>query len=159
MLDQDDVDQVLLVAVELAANERATWIHRRTTGPEGPDPLPDGDCAVALLLTRAPSGARGTARPAPHDPHPPTDRASRALLRSHPGTRAAAPADARHTRFGWLAPLVAACETVRPPAGTPPRPVHVPGRYGYVVAPPGQTAPPTATADGPVAPDASGSPA
>lgn len=155
MLDQDDVDQVLLVAVELAANERATWIHRRTTGPDGPDPLPDGDCAVALLLTRtpAPQGARGTARQA--TTHPPTDRTPRALVRSG----ATGPTDpaAADTRFGWLAPLVAACETVRPPAGTPARPVHVPGRYGYVVAPPEQAAPPTA--GGPVAPDASGSPA
>ncbi|MGC8923356.1 ketosynthase [Streptomyces sp. PG2] len=132
MLEQEDIDRVLLVGVELAANERATWIHRRIAGPDGPDPLPDGDCAVALLLARTDEGT------------------GRVLLRAGAGSGSPAdraPADARHARFGWLAPLVAAAEAVRPPAGGPvPRPVRVPGRYGYVVAPAGRAAAPAAPA-------------
>lgn len=41
----------------------------------------------------------------------------------------------RYARFGWLAPLVAACETSCPPDGAPARPVRVPGRHAFVVEP------------------------
>lgn len=120
LLDEDEVDRVLVIGVELAANERATWIHRRTTGPDGLDPLPDGDCAAALLLAREPA------------PEP-----AAALLRAADAGTAPDPAarDARYRRFGWLAPLVAACEAVRPAPGGPPARVRVPGPYGYVVEP------------------------
>ncbi|GAA2513514.1 beta-ketoacyl synthase chain length factor [Winogradskya humida] len=112
MLDQDDVDQVLLIGVELAANERATWIHRRLAA-EGLDALPDGDCAVALLLARDGNGP--------------------ATLRTAAGIHAAAP-EPRYARFGWLAPLVAAGETVRPGAD-PAASIQVPGPYPYIVEP------------------------
>jgi hypothetical protein len=95
-------------------------VHRRTAGPGGLDPLPDGDCAAALLLAREPDSDMAPSRlsvtPATTDTEP------------------AAP-NARYARFGWLAPLVAACETVRPPDGVPAGPVRVPGWHGYVVEP------------------------
>ncbi|MET7489956.1 ketosynthase [Streptomyces sp. NPDC005538] len=118
MLDQDDVDQVLLIGLELAANERATWVLRRTAGDGGLDPLPDGDCGVALLLAREPADGTTPSR-----------------LGVTPAATEAALPDSRYARFGWLAPLVAACETVRPPDGVPVGPVRVPGWHGYVVEP------------------------
>ncbi|MER6531839.1 ketosynthase [Streptomyces sp. NPDC001508] len=122
MLDEDEVDRVLVIGVELAANERATWVHRRASGPEGLAALPDGDCAAALLLAREP------------DP----DGAPTPLVAAD-GTTAAGPPqeDVRYRRFGWLASLVAASEAVRPAPGaaSAPTPVRVPGPYGYVVGP------------------------
>jgi hypothetical protein len=119
MLEQDDVDQVLLIGLELAVNERATWVLRRTAGG-GLDPLPDGDCGVALLLAREPDRGRPPAR--------------LGVAPAAAGTEPAAP-DSRYARFGWLAPLVAAREAVRAPDGVLVGPVRVPGWHGYVVEP------------------------
>lgn len=60
LLAEDDADQVLVVGVETAANERVDWIRERVDEQGGFGPLPHGDAAVALLLRR---GGEGTAAP------------------------------------------------------------------------------------------------
>ncbi|SEF00302.1 beta-ketoacyl synthase chain length factor [Streptomyces sp. Ag109_O5-10] len=56
LLDQDAVEQVLVIGVETAPGERATWVHGRTAAEDGLDALPAGDAAVALLLRRTGTG-------------------------------------------------------------------------------------------------------
>ncbi|WP_035804594.1 beta-ketoacyl-[acyl-carrier-protein] synthase family protein [Kitasatospora mediocidica] len=56
LLDDEELDQVLLVGVELAANERVDWVQGRLDGAYPLGPLPRGDAAVALLLRRAEAG-------------------------------------------------------------------------------------------------------
>ncbi|QEU90687.1 beta-ketoacyl synthase N-terminal-like domain-containing protein [Streptomyces kanamyceticus] len=60
LLLDDDIDQVLLIAAELAANPRtgAAFAHLAASGGTGLPP--GGDLAVALLLREAEAGGTGT---------------------------------------------------------------------------------------------------
>lgn len=88
VLDDPWLEQVLVVGVDVAAEERVTWAREHTDRTYPLGPLPRGDAVVALLLRRGdeadgPSPVPGPAAPAP------------------PG-------------YGWLAPLVALCPGTGP---------------------------------------------
>lgn len=82
VLDDDWLDQVLVVGVEVAAEDRVDWVRGHVDRPCPLGPLPRGDAVVALLIRR--DGETG-------EPALP---------------RSAAPAP---SAYGWLAPLVALC--------------------------------------------------
>ncbi|MGA5193272.1 ketosynthase [Streptomyces exfoliatus] len=92
VLDSGDVDQLLVVGVECAPNERAAWVHGSLSEKAPLDRLPAGDTAVALLLRRA----------AAEDGLP---RAGLAADTIRPEWTEA---------FGWLTPLVATAEAAYP---------------------------------------------
>ncbi|MDN3259835.1 ketosynthase [Streptomyces sp. CSDS2] len=88
LLESDAVDQVVVVGVETAANERAAWVQERLTAAGEPTgALPVSDAAAVVLLRKTGPGAE-------HLP----------LLDSavtEPGAPAA-------PEYGWLSALVAA---------------------------------------------------
>ncbi|MFI9270989.1 ketosynthase [Kitasatospora sp. NPDC052896] len=92
MLDDDWLDQVLVIGVEIAANERVDWVRGHLGDACPLDTPPRGDAAVALLLRRAGADDAGG-----------------------PATRADAAASVL-SAYGWLAPLAALC----PQAGRQP---------------------------------------
>lgn len=90
VLGSGDVDQLLVVGVECAPNERASWVHGSLVGEVPVDGLPAGDTAVALLVRRPVEGD--------------------GLPRLGAETMRPEWAEA----FGWLAPLVSAAEAAYP---------------------------------------------
>lgn len=109
VLDSGDVDQLLVVGVECAPNERAAWVHDSLSGKVPIDGLPVDDTAVALLLRR-PADGDGLPRIPVRAPHPGTEQAA--------GLAAETVRPEWTAAFGWLAPLVASAETSYPSTGS-----------------------------------------
>ncbi|MFF1676954.1 beta-ketoacyl synthase chain length factor [Streptomyces sp. NPDC058256] len=84
LLDEEEVEQVLVIGVETAANERVDWVRERVGSARLFGPLPQGDAAVALLLRRGNTDGS-------------------------PGLPAAEPTVPQWPAYGWLAPLVELC--------------------------------------------------
>ncbi|MGW1500964.1 beta-ketoacyl synthase N-terminal-like domain-containing protein [Streptomyces mirabilis] len=104
VLASGDVDEVLVVGVECAPNERAVWVHDSLSSgrydtsapssfPQGAalDALPAGDVAVGLLLRRATNGDGLSRLPAGARPEQAVSQEWAQV-------------------FGWLTPLVVAAE-------------------------------------------------
>ncbi|CCH29454.1 beta-ketoacyl synthase chain length factor [Actinosynnema sp. NPDC047251] len=86
LLFDDELEQVLVIGVELAPNDRVTWVRDRLGAEHPLGRLPLGeDAAVALLLRRATRG------------------------------RPAVPADPPHPAYGWLGQLVGLCTAAAHP--------------------------------------------
>ncbi|MGW7283006.1 ketosynthase [Streptomyces sp. NPDC054844] len=105
VLDSGDVDQLLVVGVECAPNERAAWVHGSLSGQVPLDGLPAGDTAVALLLRRSADGDGLPRIPV---------RAPRAGTEQAAGLAAETDRPEWTAAFGWLAPLVATAEAAYP---------------------------------------------
>lgn len=103
LVGSGDADQLLLIGVESAPNERADWVHTSTAREERFDGLPTGDVAVSLLLRRA-TDDDGLPRLTP------VGGAYRQLRQDQQIALQETPQD-WVTAFGWLTPLVVLCET------------------------------------------------
>lgn len=88
VLDDDWLDQVLVVGVEVEAEERVDWVREHADRAYPLGPLPRGDAVVALLLRRGDEAREPTRVPPSAAPAP--------------------------SAYGWLAPLVALCPEAGP---------------------------------------------
>jgi hypothetical protein len=96
LLDDEEVEQVLVVGVETAANGRVDWVRERVGTARLFGPLPQGDAAAALLLRR--QDPDGSPQVLPAVPAVPVESAG-----------SVEPAEPRWPAYGWLAPLVELC--------------------------------------------------